>query len=529
MGSWRAAVLGRRPTGYLAGLAAVALVTWLIHLLRGFMPLQNLMMLYLIAVLAIAVVFGRGPAFLVSVVAFFVFDWFFIQPFHTLTVADPAEWLALMLFLLTAAITSQLAAGQRQRACEAEQREREAVVLYDVVRLMSDPDADRALRSVAERLRQELGLTAVAIGVAYDGFTAKATAGEDDALRLYPDVGKSSARLLSGGPPATAERRTVPGRWVRIVPPGPPGTTKVDQMERLHIVPVRVGDRRVGEVVLVRPPGAARFGPGDDRLLSVVGVQLGLAVERVRLRRESVEAEVLRRTDELRTAMLNAVSHDLRTPLASIIASAGSLRQRDVTWSETERQEFLAAIEEEARRLNRIVGNLLDLSRVEAGSLRPEKTWHDLAALLDDVVGRLRPLTARHDVRLTVPDDLPPVWLDYVEIDQVLSNLIENATKYAPPGTRIDIGARRLNGEIEVAVADQGPGIAPEVLPRLFQPFYRAPEHGHRPDGTGLGLAVAKGLVEAHGGRISAENRPEGGARFAFTLPLGESEAPEAL
>ncbi len=515
-------------TGYALALALVGLISLAINLLLPFVPGASLIMLYLLGVLPVAVVFGRGPAFLLSVASLLTFDWFFIGPLHTFTIANPAEWLALLLFLLTAAITGQLAAGQRQRAREAEQRQREAVVLYDIVRLMGDPDTDRALLAVAELLRRELALSAVAIAVAYDGFVARAKAGEDSALRLCPSSGTAPARLLGEGPAPTAERRASPGRWVRIVPPGPPGATKIGQIARLHIVPVKVGERGVGELVLVRPAGAPRFGPADDRLLSTLAVQLGLAVERARLRRESVEAEALRRTDELRQAMLNAVSHDLRTPLASIIASAGSLRQRDVAWSEAERLEFVAAIEEQAQRLNRIVGNLLDLSRVQAGSLHPEKAWHDVGALVNDVVGRLRPLTARHSVHTNVPDDLPPVLLDYVEIDQVLSNLIENATKYAPPSSDIDINVRRVGDGIEIAVVDQGPGISREALSRLFLPFFRGDSRGTLPLGTGLGLAVAKGLVEAHGGRIWAENRPAGGARFAFTLPIDEFDAAAA-
>ncbi len=230
----------------------------------------------------------------------------------------------------------------------------------------------------------------------------------------------------------------------------------------------------------------------------------------------------LRRTDELKTALLNAVSHDLRTPLTSIITSAGSLRQDDVAWTGEEGQELVSSIEEEALRLNQIVGNLLDLSRMEGGSLRPEKGWYDLGSLLDDVLGRLRPLTENHRIVLDVPGDFPPVLLDYVEIDQVLSNLIENATKYTSPGTEIKISARCGEKEIQIEVADRGAGVPPAALSRLFEPFFRVDREGPRPKGTGLGLAVAKGLVEAHGGRIWAENRQRGGARFVFTLPLSE-------
>jgi two-component system sensor histidine kinase KdpD len=184
-----------------------------------------------------------------------------------------------------------------------------------------------------------------------------------------------------------------------------------------------------------------------------------------------------------------------------------------------QRQEFAQAIEEEALRLNRIVGNLLDLSRIEGGNLRPEKDWYDLSALVDDVLGHLRPLTAGHSVVVDIPEDLPPVYLDYVQIDQVLSNLIENATKYTAPGTEIRVAARTGDGAVQIEVADQGPGIPPPALAHLFEPFYRGNGSGARRQGTGLGLAVAGGLVEAHGGRIRAENWGRG-ARFLFTLPL---------
>jgi two-component system sensor histidine kinase KdpD len=216
---------------------------------------------------------------------------------------------------------------------------------------------------------------------------------------------------------------------------------------------------------------------------------------------------------------LNAVSHDLRTPLASIIAAAGSLSQEDVAWSRNDVREFGRAIEGEARRLNRIVGNLLDLSRLRAGALVPQLGWYDLGALVDDVVGRLRPDLAGRAVSLDLASDLPPICLDYVEIDQVLHNLLENAAKYAPAGSPVEIAVRRQPEEVVVEVADRGPGLPPESLARVFEPFFRAGD-GEGPKGTGLGLAVARGLVEAHGGRIWAENRAEGGSRFAFTLPL---------
>jgi K+-sensing histidine kinase KdpD len=360
-------------------LAGVAAVTVVIGALEARGHIANISMLYLIVVLTAATFAGRWAAIAASLASFLAYNWFFVQPVHTLTVGDPDEWFALVLFLITAAITGQLASQLRDRAREAAMRAAETVHLYE---------------------------------------------------------------------------------------------------------------------------------------------------ERDRLRESATEAEVLRRADVLKTALLGAVSHDLRTPLASIIASAGSLRQPDVEWTDTERAAFLSDIEGEARRLERIVANLLDLSRMESGTLRPERGWYDIAALADDVVGRLRGLSGGHEVSVTVADDLPPVPLDYVEIDQVLSNLVENSVRHTPAGTHIWIGAAREDGDLVVTVADDGPGIDPASRERLFDPFVRGGDRRGAPGGAGLGLAIARGLVEAHGGRIAAGTRPGGGTIVRFTLPLASPTEP---
>ena len=472
-----------------------------------------------------------GAAIFASVAAFLTFDWFFVSPIHQWTVGDPEEWLSLLLFLLTAIVTGQLAAAQRERAREALLREREALVLYDVVRLMGDSELESALEAVADRLRHELHL--VAVGVELLGPTGEAVhiaAGDADEVRLLLAGGAASRRVLQGGHLPLTTQHASPGRWVRIVPPTRPAPPDPElPRERVDVVPVKVGDRRAGSLFLVHPARGRSFTPADDRLLSAVAAQLGHAMERDRLRTEATEAEILRRTDQLRSALLSAVSHDLRTPLASIMASAGSLRQPDIEWTTEERLGFAQGIEEEAERLNRIVGNLLDLSRIEAGSLRPEKGWYDLAALVDDVVGRLRGVTAHHRVQVSVPGDLPPLLLDYVEIDEVIYNLVENAAKYAQAETQIDIDVRRDGGSVQVTVADRGPGIPSTALPHLFDPFYRVTGDKPGPKGLGLGLAVVKGLVEAHDGRVWAENRAGGGARFGFAIPTTDPPAEIAV
>lgn len=511
--------LARWPwLAYAVALLLTAFVTAVIALIRQAANVGNISMLYLLAVLLTAIAFGSLPAVFASVTSFFAFDYFFITPTHRLTVSNAEEWVALGVLLVTGVITGELAAALRRRAREAERRRREAVVLYDVVRLMQTPDIREALVAVAERLREELGVAAVVVDFGPQApLTLRAEAGEAEALRIAESSAAPPAHILSQGA-APAGGRTPRGRWVRIVPPrllAPPRG-----QDRLNGVSIQLQGRQVGNLILVTEPDSAPLSSADDRLLLAVTNQLGLAVERSRLREVATEAEVLRRTDELKTALLNAVSHDLKTPLASILASAGSLLQGDVTWSDEERRQFARSIEEDAAYLNRLVTSLLDLSRIEAGALRPDREWHDIGALIEDVLGRLRPLTAGHPIAAVISEDVPPVLVDYLHIGDVLFNLIENAAKHTPAETEIRISARRLGGNVQVEVVDQGPGVPAAELQRVFDPFFRAKRRDSPSKGMGLGLAVAKGLVEANGGRIWAENVNGGGARFAFTLPL---------
>lgn len=501
---------------YAVAIAGVALMSLLIAALISLTGITRVSILYLIVVLAAATRLGRGPAIVSSLAAFVVYDWSFTEPYHQLTIRDPDEWISLGLFLVTAVIASELAANERRRAQQAERREREAILLFDALRLMGGPDLDAALAAVSERVRAELAVRAASITLTVGGRTHQATSGEPDAAPLASEV-------LGAGRPPTATERGGPARWIRVVPParGAAPYAMRGSLRRAEI-PIRSGSETVGHIDVVRDAGD-RFTRAEDQVLALIAASIGTVAQRAELRDATTRAEILRRTDELKSALLAAVSHDLRTPLASIIASSGSLRQPDVQWTEAERREFVADIETEARRLGRIVDNLLDLSRIDAGALRPERGWYDFSALVDDVVGRLRPQTVGREVRIALPDDLPPVLLDYVEIDQVLTNLIENAVRHTPARTAITIRAHLEADSLVCEVLDEGPGIDARSLPHLFDAFYRgAPRQ--RP-GVGLGLAVARGLVEAHGGTIGAENRPDGGAAFRFTLPLSREMA----
>lgn len=239
---------------------------------------------------------------------------------------------------------------------------------------------------------------------------------------------------------------------------------------------------------------------------------------------------VLQRIDAMRMALLSSVSHDLRTPLTSIEAAASSLLQSDVQWDEETRRSFAQTIEQEADRLNRLVSNLLDMSRIEEGALKPEKELYSLKTLIYDVLARMEPLLKGRAVHTYMPDDLLLVELDYVQMDQVLTNLIENAVRYTPAESPIEISAHIKGEEVILSVADCGPGVPAADLERIFDKFYRVQAHnGQRkartPTGTGLGLAVSRGIVEAHGGRIWAELRDGGGLVIFVALAVGEGEA----
>ncbi len=304
----------------------------------------------------------------------------------------------------------------------------------------------------------------------------------------------------------------------------------------LYVVPITIAATRWGtgpaitaalasvlghDVLFVEPIGYPTVARADEAvglmlLLFTALVTSQLSIVARRSAERAREADVARRSDALKTALLRAVSHDLRTPLASIKASVSGLRQSGAAYTEDDRAELLAAIEEEADRLTRLVTDLLDASRLEAGVLAQDRRPQDRAELVDDVVRRLRPVLGDRPLTIDIPEGLPAVAYDYAQIDRVVTNLLENAAAHTPPDAPIEIQARPAWGEVRVSVTDRGPGVPVADRERLFHAFERG-RTGAR--GSGLGLAIARGFAEAHGGRLWVEDGPGGGARFVFTLP----------
>ena len=526
-------------------LAVVAtfLVTGILYYFQLYPRIPNISLLYLLVILTLASTRGLYAAILASIIAFLSFDFFLVPPFYTFTIAKFDEWLALFVFLVTAIITSQLASALRHRAEQARRREYETRILYELVRATNSE----------EGLEGQLNIISRAVVDVFSSW------GVRDCEILLPDTkGKliiqGSAMqpldqvILSSDEVATAswvmaqvqivelhDVALVPQKSIDYAPRAVVrSTANKDAVRRyIRMIPLEMGQKVHGVLslfvednprllALERNLGSERERSNSQSAFFWTFVdQATSVIERARLRQESLQIEVLQRTDALRAALLSSISHDLRTPLASIKASASSLLQEDVQWNDEERRSFTLAIEREADRLNRLVANLLDMSRIEGGALKPEKEWYPIDELIHDVLGRMQSILQNRTVQTDLPSDLPPVQLDYLQIDQVLTNLIENAVRYTPSDSPIEISAHVQGDQMVISIADRGPGIPPADLERVFDKFYRVlGPTTERPTGSGLGLAVSKGLVEAHGGRIWAENREGGGAVLRFTLPL---------
>lgn len=513
---------GARPgwRSFAGTLLVVALLSVVLILLRSSLGAVSAAMVFLLCCLLIALRLGRGPAVLAAITTSSVLDFNFLPPIESFTIGRSDHVLSLFVFLIVALVTSSLAASAQARTRIAEQHEARTALLY---RLNEGLVRGRSLAEILETIVRHV------VNV-YGATEARILAREnDDALEVLASFPSGPERPLtrneqtmalmamSTGTAAglgTTRARVIGPHGVGVRPPtGSRGNQDVLYM------PINTPSHHFGVLEVRGRPNGGRFDDADRDLLSSLADQAALALDRVRLSDEAARLEVLERTNALQSALLAAVSHDLRTPLAAIKTSVTSLLDTAVPWDEESREAFLEAIDEETDRLTRMVRNLLDLSRIEAGALRPDKDWNDAGELLHQVARRFRGRAEATGHTITVLEgNSDDAYFDYVEIDQVLSNLVENAIKYTPPATTIMLGAAMKSGRIEFTVADDGPGISPGDRDRLFNRFFRSSSNA-RIQGTGIGLAIAKGLVEAHNGRIWLDTAASG-ARFVIEIPM---------
>ena len=550
---WDRLPLRRNVIGYLAAVLGVALASVFIGVVQTRVHVNNISLVYLLVVLWLAAAFGRGPAIAASFLSFLAYDFFFIPPLYVFTVNDPTEWLSLAALLAVALVGGQMTAAVRQRAHEAQEVQQQTAKLYALAQLtVSKTDPEALFGALAEHVLDVFapaGVAACAIIVpdAHGNPIMHAVAPSKgplvDALSLSARNRAAQARfaLEHGSAAGSAVSGSAPAR----APARAPHDARI-----VLYAPLRSGGRVVGALGIAGAPDIRRLVAGlathtgaeapaaagstfrdpQVTLFAAFCDQIALALDHLALEQEAIHAEALRESDRLKTALLGSVTHDLRTPIASIQAAAGSLLDPEISWSEAERREFLETIETSADRLGRLVSNLLDLSRLEAGVAVPDKRWYPVGDVIATVLDRLdlAHRTAGRQIDVDAPEDLPLVPMDHTQMEQVLTNLIENALKYSPADSVIRVQARVVGppSELEVRVADQGIGIPPNELKAIFGKFYRVQHvrlpwaEQRPPTGTGLGLAISAGIVEAHGGRIWAESQLGRGATFIFRLPI---------
>ena len=533
-----------RPRGSLAGyLAAPLLVAGATLLglpLDGLIHPANLVMLYLVAVVISAVFAGRGPSMLASFLSVLAYDFFFIHPTFSLSVSDTQYLITFFGLLTVGLVISYLSGMVRDQVTVLRRREEQTTTLYHLSRELTtlvDPNA--ILNTVIQHIAQT--------------FSRESTV-------LLPRDGRLEVRAASQGLILSQPDLDAAGWAFEHGQAAGRGTNTFPEVS-LHYQPLRT-PRGITGVLGVRPTGMGRLlSPEQREFLNAYASLAALAIERAYLADQATQAQLTLATEKLQTALLNSISHDLRTPLATITGVFSSLAEAEeaagqVTPTEkpgghavqpqaaetpafqggegaldyASRRELIETGWEEAQRLNRLVGNLLDITRLEAGALKLRLQSGDVVDVVGAALGRLRDRLQGRPLETLIPPGLPWVMMDFVLIEQVMVNLLDNALKYSPPGSPLTISAQRAGQTVEISVADRGSGIPPADLDKLFSKFFRsqstAGKGRQKVGGTGLGLSICKGIVEAHGGHIRAENRPGGGTLFCFTLPAAEEDRP---
>jgi two-component system sensor histidine kinase KdpD len=438
---------------------------------------------FLLAVLLIATIWGLAEAVTASIAGVLAFNFFFLPPLGTFTIEDPQNWVALFAFLVTAITTSQLSARARRRTLEAQRRRRETEQLYELGRaILLDEKFDRILPNAVTDIARIFEVEQAAIYDAGADKTYRHGAGDDE--EQLRSVAQSGAAAHS-------------------------------PVEKYSIAPLRLGGRPNGSLSIRGETGATLT------LVEAIANLVAIGLERARAIERAASAEAARRSEELRAAMLDGLAHDLKTPLTAIKASVTSLIS-GYPRTEERKGELLTIVNEETDRLHRIVSEAIQMGRIDAGKVSLQRSPHPLHEIVTGAMSDLKMSASR--LRLDIPGQFPPLFVDGDLIGQAMKQLLDNADRYSPPGSPIAVSARLAPDSVVVSVADSGPGVKADEQARIFDKFYRGMHSSRFPEGTGMGLAIAKGIVEAHGGKVTVAARPEGGSVFSVLLPLSPEQ-----
>ena len=486
-----------KPT--LAAAVAVAVALGIAEVVQRFFAVQSVEVVFLTAVVVIAVRFGLYPSLVAVVGGSLCYNFFFLPPLYTFTIADPSNIAALFFFTIVAVLVSNLAAQTRQEAVIAQARARATEALYGFSRkLASCGNLDDVLWATVFQVASMLKVRVVVLLPEAGRIVVKAGYPPEDELD-DADIG-AAKWCFDNDRAAGRSADTLPGA------------------KRLFL-PMHTGRGTIGVVGIDSDVPGPMLTPDRRRLLDALTDQGGLAIERVRLVEDLDRAKLQTETDKLRQALLTSISHDLRTPLASVLGAATTLRDLDGALDPASKTELLGTVIDEAERLNRFIANLLDMTRLEAGAVTPNLARYDVGEIVDSALRRASKILDAHRVLVDTAPDLPALALDAVLFEQALFNLLDNAAKYAPEGSTIRVQTWQDRGRIHLQVLDEGDGLPPGDVERIFDKFYRARKGDRVRAGTGLGLAIARGFIEAMGGSITASNRTDRtGAVFTLTF-----------
>jgi two-component system, OmpR family, sensor histidine kinase KdpD len=492
----------RAPLGYAAGVAVVSLSTATAWFVFGQTQLADVVMVFLLGVVVVSMRFGYGPSLLAAVLSVVSFEFFFIPPLFSFAVSDLRHIVTFSVMFTVAFVVSHLTKRIRDQADAARRREGKTASLYALSLQIGHSDSREVLLESAARHVREVFDAKVAIFLPAQGDEIEAVLADEEFMRAPQGPENAAAGAWRHRRRAGAGTDLLPSAAALFVPlEGSRGPVGV-----LGLLPSRAGQARDAE---------------ELQLLETFAGLIGSALERMALVEEARQATLRAETEQLRNALLSSVSHDLRTPLAVVTGATSTLLGDRAPTDESKRRTLIMTAHEEAQRLNRLVRNLLDMTRLDAGALKVRRELQPLEEVVGAALYRLDDRLRGRPVGTDIPSDLPLVPFDGILIEQVLINLVENAVKHTPPGSPIDVAARLRDGEVEVEVADRGPGVDRSNAERVFEKFFRVREG--EGGGVGLGLTICRGIVSAHVGRIWVEPRCDGGASFRFTLPVDQA------
>lgn len=491
---------------YLITALFIILLTLGLRAAKDFFDQVNAVLLYLVPVLYSAVKWGRGPSFFAAGMGILAFDFFFVPPVFSFTVADLRYFISFIVFMSVAGLTAGLASKLRSQIVQARQREASTAALYGLSRkITAVSDTEALLAEIVPDISEMLNSKVAVFLPSTEGVTSM------------------EAHTQAGGEWAGDEARQSVAAWVyRHNLVAGRGTQSLRHSSELY-VPLDTDHQVHGVLVIDTGDTPLHEMPGLILTAEALSDLVAVAISRVKLASEAKVAQLSAESEKLRTAMLDSLSHELRTPLAAVTGSVTSLLDSEPLFSAEDRRELLLTIREGAGRMNRLVGNLLGMVRIESGMLRLNKHWCGVEDLVGVALAQMQDGLLHRKVLIRLPADLPSVTVDEVLIEQVLINVISNAVKYSPQNSEIVIEAGRIGAMVELRVRDQGGGIPAGELQQIFEKFYRGRWVNHIP-GTGLGLAICKSIVEAHGGRITAESETGQGTVIIIQLPAHSAE-----